>query len=406
MMPFEMADLCFGTNGMCAGNSEDEAITQGLSEILERFVCKKIIDETIKPRSINIANENGLKHVHKIVDCLKKKNIDVYFYDLSGDYNIPAIGSLFVNKKECGYFFKIGVHPNLIVAIERTLTEFAQGKTLDNISKLVHYDELIHEDSKDDVLLRYFIDGNAPFPIKTFIKCESGLLQNKLFLNNHEFRSFLESIINKLGFNIYYEDNSSDIFSAYRIIVPGMSEIIDKNHFFGIHTIRHERELVKEILKTPLLTNDSVSSLYEIVKRNNWLKELVISKCSFIDITVANKTIVSFKFYEMIMFLFLNVHEYKQAYDLGLQFINRNSDKVSQCLMMYLKYICETNCIFTKKEEFEQICNIFFDKQVISVVYSFLFDTESILKVSVNEDKDLVFQNRKALFKKINNGNA
>ena len=42
-LPREVYYPFYGSHGVCAGNSREEALVQGLSEVIERYVQKKII---------------------------------------------------------------------------------------------------------------------------------------------------------------------------------------------------------------------------------------------------------------------------------------------------------------------------------------------------------------------------
>ena len=46
-IPDKLFNYLFGSNGMCAGNSKEEALIEGLSEILERYVAIKILKERL-----------------------------------------------------------------------------------------------------------------------------------------------------------------------------------------------------------------------------------------------------------------------------------------------------------------------------------------------------------------------
>ena len=44
-IPDKLFSYLYDTNGMCAGNSKEEALIEGLSEILERYAAIKIFKE-------------------------------------------------------------------------------------------------------------------------------------------------------------------------------------------------------------------------------------------------------------------------------------------------------------------------------------------------------------------------
>lgn len=44
-IPDKLFSYLYDTNGMCAGNSKEEALIEGLSEILERYAGTKMVKE-------------------------------------------------------------------------------------------------------------------------------------------------------------------------------------------------------------------------------------------------------------------------------------------------------------------------------------------------------------------------
>lgn len=130
----------YGSNGMCAGNSPEEALVQGLSEIIERVVQRRIFTE--KPALPDVPEEyiQQFPYVYEIIQKLKEQEKEGYYYfikdcSFGGQYPVAA---LIVYEKNTGkYGIKLGCHPDFGVAIERTLTEATQGQDLAEYSKEV-----------------------------------------------------------------------------------------------------------------------------------------------------------------------------------------------------------------------------------------------------------------------------
>lgn len=53
LLPEELIKFLNGSNGLCAGNSPEEAITQGLCEIFERYIRKEIYFNSLSSTSIS-----------------------------------------------------------------------------------------------------------------------------------------------------------------------------------------------------------------------------------------------------------------------------------------------------------------------------------------------------------------
>lgn len=118
---------------MCAGNTPEEAIVQGLSEIIERVVQKKIFME--KPCLPDVPDDyiKNFPYVYSILQKLRnyeKDGFKFYIKDCSFGGKYP-VAALIVFEKNTGKFgIKLGCHPDYGVAIERTLTEATQGQDI------------------------------------------------------------------------------------------------------------------------------------------------------------------------------------------------------------------------------------------------------------------------------------
>ncbi len=116
-------------NGPCAGNTIEEAVLQGISEIVERHVCalvtqKKTRTPTIDPNSVTDPVARTL------IDKFEKNGIKLQLNDFSLDTGIPTVAALawdpetFPAKSELVY--TAGTTPDANKALIRALTEVAQ----------------------------------------------------------------------------------------------------------------------------------------------------------------------------------------------------------------------------------------------------------------------------------------
>lgn len=145
--PLRYLESCFCTNGMCAGNTPAEAKVQGLSEIYERFVRRFLFGYVPESFSRDLAKTNirALPEIPEefiktkypeIADTLKefgKHDIRITCYDasLGGIFPVVAVCARPVNSVK--YKISVGAHPNMKIALERTLTELMQGVEWKNI---------------------------------------------------------------------------------------------------------------------------------------------------------------------------------------------------------------------------------------------------------------------------------
>lgn len=231
-IPSKLVDIYYGTNGMSAGNTKYEALVQGLSEIIERYVNRKIIEDKITPPNININIIKKIPHIYKALQEIQEDGVyTIEIKDLSLNMDLPAIGLILYNKNDKSYFVKVGVHPIREIAIERCFTELMQGK---NLKKYYGMTKIGYNhgkaDSKENAL-KIFVNGSGIYPYELFgtnYSYESRIELNN-FETNEEMYEYLCSIVKKLGYDIFIKDCTISPLRAYHIIVPGMSEIIPIN---------------------------------------------------------------------------------------------------------------------------------------------------------------------------------
>lgn len=127
--PVSVLDVLFGTNGMAFGNTLEEAKTQALSEVFERYCNKEIINkEIIMPQIPADGSIFKDRLLEEIVEVKEKTGLEVTIYDASLGKGYPVISVIFENKENNTYFVKFGAHFDINVATERCLTEMFQGR--------------------------------------------------------------------------------------------------------------------------------------------------------------------------------------------------------------------------------------------------------------------------------------
>lgn len=129
LIPFDWFFAINEFNGPSAGNCKEEAICQGISEIVERHVCSlvshgKLVTPTIDP---DTATDPAVREMLK---KYRKNGIELVFSDLSLDTGIPTVGVLawdpatFPASSEL--VWTAGTAPDPEKALSRALTEVAQ----------------------------------------------------------------------------------------------------------------------------------------------------------------------------------------------------------------------------------------------------------------------------------------
>lgn len=129
LIPFSWFYAINEFNGPSAGNSYEEAISQGISEIIERHVCAVISHDKIKAPLIDL--DSAQDPVSKeLVEKFRKNNIELYLNDFSLDTGIPTIGAIAIDRStfpiSSEIVFTAGTTPSPEKAFIRALTEVAQ----------------------------------------------------------------------------------------------------------------------------------------------------------------------------------------------------------------------------------------------------------------------------------------
>ena len=109
MLPITVIHNSAGSNGMCAGNNPKEAIIQGLSEIVERYVLRLIYQNNLSLPSIPKEEFMGNDIYEKIIILERENDVTIDIKDCSCGYGIPAIGVLITknNTNKYQYFSMI-----------------------------------------------------------------------------------------------------------------------------------------------------------------------------------------------------------------------------------------------------------------------------------------------------------
>ena len=129
LVPFSWFYAINEFNGPCAGNTIEEAILQGISEVVERHVCAVVTREKIRTPAIDLSTVTD-PVARELIEKFERNGIKLYVNDFSLDTGIPTIGALawdpatFPEKSELVY--TAGTTPGADKALIRALTEIAQ----------------------------------------------------------------------------------------------------------------------------------------------------------------------------------------------------------------------------------------------------------------------------------------
>lgn len=227
-------NLC-GTNGMSAGNTSEEALIQGLSEVLERYAIRQLYIERLTPPDIPLERYKGTQ-IYERMGNLTRGGWKIAVKDCSLGKGLPVIG-LLAERPDGKYAFHLGADPSPVTALERCLTELFQGNSKDNEQRY-HNRETGHTDEK--YWQRQYYEtvecGFGKWPENIFFETPSyefaGFSQSA-GSSDEEDLVYITSLIQEAGYQIFVRDVSFLGIPAYQVYIPGMSEtdfIFDFSH--------------------------------------------------------------------------------------------------------------------------------------------------------------------------------
>jgi len=224
--PVNIIGNLYVSNGMSAGNTQNEARVQGLCEIYERYTKHKIIAEGITLPIIPNEVIDRFSHIKESIQKLQDYGYALRICDASLGGVYPVISVTLINPKDGSVFASFGSHPCFEVALERTVTELLQGRDLDIGDDFFPPSFNLDEVADPHNLEAHFINS-------------SGLLHYDFFKDTPDYEfvdwdhdsstqdefEYLSNIAQSAGFEIYITDYEHLGVYACRILIPGMSEI-------------------------------------------------------------------------------------------------------------------------------------------------------------------------------------
>jgi ribosomal protein S12 methylthiotransferase accessory factor len=228
--PSNLIENLYVSNGMSAGNTLAEAQVQCLSEIFERAVKREIIEGEIALPDVPQEVLAKYPSILAGIQSLEEQGFPVLVKDASLGGVYPVMCVTLMNPRTGGVFASFGAHPSLEVALERSLTELLQGRSLEGLNDLpppTFASEAVTEpnnfvehfiDSSGIVSWRFF-SANSDYD---FVEWDfSGKGEN----SNAQEAATLFGILESMGKEAYVAVYEQLGAIACRILVPGYSEV-------------------------------------------------------------------------------------------------------------------------------------------------------------------------------------
>ena len=284
-LPYIIVRELYGSNGMSAGNTIEEAMVQGISEIFERYVNKKLIlgecvppeipDEALKPYS-----------VWNLIEQIRSEGrYSVTGYDCSLGKGFPVTAVCITDLQRGTFCMKLGSHPSFAVSIERTLTETFQGR-----EDLNGPTGLCSVGSEED--------AHGYHNVPNVAKVGQGIYPAKLFtaepdwefapwtqwegLDNSGFLKKMLEMLEQEGFQVLVRDVSHMGFPSCHVALPGISEMypISQTKFRSMNSINR---IALSLRHFPDLTPE---------EERRFLRAIQFKERSILENTIGNLTLI------------------------------------------------------------------------------------------------------------------
>jgi ribosomal protein S12 methylthiotransferase accessory factor len=379
-IPIKMISKMYMSNGMCAGNTLEEALVQGISEIMERNVITQVVSGKFVPPTIPHEYIEKFPKLQAMLSGIETSgNFNVIIKDCSFNQGFPVVGVIFINKSDQSYFVKFGAHPIFEIALERTLTELLQGQDIHKMMGVREFsynnDTYEHPENKMGIL----VNGSGVYPTAFF----SGDYNNQFqgFLNacgasNRELLIYLVNVLAQHGYDVFVRDVSYLGFPSFHIIVPGVSEIEGFDDLKAIMNYAEYNKVKKLIRNLGKLRHKEAKDIIELLQKSNYSHEV-----SVLDLLQLPTNGNAFPWYYanidlFIMALYYRNRDFTNAYAAFSKFLSESTVSNSGA-QVYHK--CVRDYIGTRIDQLD-------DEKVINLLSAFY--PQYIMQGVISEFKD------------------
>ncbi len=263
--PVNLIGNLYVSNGMSAGNTLAEARTQALSEIFERHIKFRIIQDGLCLPDVPEAVIARYPRIAAGIRDLRAAGFGIVVKDASLGGQFPVMNVTLLHPDDQGCFASFGAHPRFEVALERALTELLQGRALDALAGFPApgFDSAEIADAKN--LEIHFVDSSGVIawdflrdtPDFAFVDWNFGT-------TTEEDYAWSCDALHATGHDLYIADFTHLGVYACRILVPGVSEIYPMEELeFDNNSVGN---LIRPALaRLPELNDDECAELFDLI---------------------------------------------------------------------------------------------------------------------------------------------
>lgn len=224
--PSNLIENLYLSNGMSAGNTLYEAQVQCLSEIFERAVKRQIIEEELALPDVPPSVLAKYPAIVEGIQALEAQGFPVLVKDASLGGQFPVACVTLMNPRTGGVFASFGAHPTLEVALERSLTELLQGRSLEGLNDFQPPTFNSLAVTEPNNFVEHFIDSSGVISWRFFsAKADFEFCEWDFSGSNQQESETLFGILEAMGHEVYMAVHQDLGAPVCRILVPGYSEV-------------------------------------------------------------------------------------------------------------------------------------------------------------------------------------
>ncbi|MDR0755187.1 MAG: YcaO-like family protein, partial [Prevotellaceae bacterium] len=384
LIPVRLSLYATGSNGMAAGNTEEEAILQGICEIFERHAASEIYYNQLTPPTVPLETFKGTETYEKINSIKRKTGYEIIVKDCSLGKGLPVLGVIFTDKQNLLYNFKLGSDFVPHIALERCVTEAFQGHNFRGLPLKFCLEGDILSDVAIDINFNKIIKNSTGFWHRSLLHSTSSYkftgFNPELGLSNKEDIRYSMELMQKMGYNVYVRNNSILGFPTYYIIIPGMSQTTKYNRRYELfHT--HDFSSLSSMKQLGKITKHEALALANAIehvrnvgmheKASNYLCDYVLYNDDE-DIQNIDDNLLLFK-----LFYFSN--QYDKAKRYIDEFLSDKNEAYSYYFAIsdyvYLKHIKNCSC-----SDIEHMLNYMYGDNIAKEVIADVSDPDKIFQ--------------------------
>lgn len=228
-----------GSTGLCAGNSKYEALTQGISEILERRIKWEAFRDKLTYPVIPEENLKPYEYAYSRIKSINESGrYTLEVRDLSHEGKFPVVAVVIYDRVKRGRLVNVGSFPIFEIALNRALNELFQGQNINNLESMktyINYNLIPLKEYYGDKDLhewtRSLKDNSGLFPEEFFSSDYDFELSDwatkhnsSNYTNEELFKRLCKIIENDFDTKVWYKEYSFLGFRSYSVICPGMFE--------------------------------------------------------------------------------------------------------------------------------------------------------------------------------------